>query len=211
MELEIRSLFLFIFVELPGVVMRVAEIGRLAAVGLAGVLLAGCDNMSDLRIRKAADERAARAARQVSGVVEKVQKVVKPTGSLELTLDGPIKTRACYATLILSHSTRPAVLQLTSYENESAETFPSVMIRAEVVAAAPADLRGQSVVAQLFAQTTKDGPIRHTERGGGVELKIVEVSSDTITGEIVMGSVANTDTGQSIDITGKFTAILRAP
>ena len=191
--------------------MRHPKIGRLAAVGLAGALLVGCDNLGDLQIRKAADERAAQVGKQVSDVVEKVQKVVKPTGSLELSLDGPVKTGACYATLILSHSTRPAVLQLTSYENESGETFPSVMIRAEVVAAAPADLRGQSVVAQLFAQTTKDGPIRHTERGGGVELKIVEVNSDTITGEIVMGSVANTETGQSIDITGKFTAMLQAP
>jgi len=175
---------------------------------LPGLFLAGCD---DWQVRKAVDERAAGLKKAVEETVKDVQESVSPTGGIELILDEPVKTDACQALFILSPSPRPTVLQLTSYENPDAETFPSVLIRAVVVAGAPADLSGKTVAAQVFVQTATDAPVWHTEPGQGVELTISEVSSTTIRGNISAGTMTSTATGQGMDVTGTFTGILRAP
>ena len=90
-----------------------------------------------------------------------------------------------------------------------AETFPSVFMRALVQAPTAAELTGKTVSAELFVQPNADGPVWHSRGPGHVQMRIEEVSDDSIAGKILGGQLISTETGRPIDVTGTFSGSLR--
>jgi hypothetical protein len=102
---------------------------------------------------------------------------------------------------------RPSVLQLQSYRDAAQESFPSALVRAQVSASTVAELKGQTVPAELFVQPQKDGPTWST-RGELVQLKIVSVEAKTLTAEIAGGALIHDGTGASQAVKGTLQAVL---
>lgn len=131
-------------------------------------------------------------------------------GSIELVMASPVKTNGCYASLIAPPSGRRRVLQINSYQDMAQEVFPSVFFRAEVSADSAAALVGQTIKAQLFVQRRRDGPVWYCPPDQPVELTVTAAESGgTIEGQVVAGRLITTETGQVVDVTGKFHGSLR--
>ena len=126
---------------------------------------------------------------------------------MELTLDAPVKTGACYVQLLTIPGGRPGILQLQSYREAAQESFPSAFVRAQVTVGTVAELKGQTVPAELFVQSQKDGPTWST-RGELVQLKIVSVEAKTLTAEIAEGTLINDGTGASQAVKGTLQGVL---
>ena len=131
------------------------------------------------------------------------------SGSIELTLDEPVKTGTCYASLIVLPSGGRRLLQLTSYQEPKREYFPSVFLRAEVSADTPAALVAQKLTAQAYVQVRQDGPVWHSLPDQPVQLTITYGGDTGVEGELVGGRLVSSETGQAIDVKGKFTAQLQ--
>ena len=130
-------------------------------------------------------------------------------GSIELTLDEPVKTARCYASLISPGSGRWRVLQVTSCEDPNQEHFPSVFLRAEVSADTPAVLVGQKLAARAYVQVRRNGPVWHSLPDRPVELTITFADGTGMEGDLLGGRLASTETGQAVDVKGKFTGAFR--
>ena len=71
------------------------------------------------------------------------------------------------------------------------------------------ELVGQQVAGELYVQAVQEGPVWHSPDGQPVEVAITSVSDGAVEGEVRAGSLVNTDTGQSIPVTGKFNGALQ--
>jgi hypothetical protein len=174
-----------------------------AAVAVAAVAGCGKEEMAEV-FKKGADS----VGQAVSKTTELVKEQAQLAGQFELTLDVPVKAGRCYATLV-SLSGRPSVLTMSSCKEAGDESFPSVLLRAEVTAGTLAELSGQKVAAQLYVQTEAEGPVWHSPEGQSVEVSITTAGDGSVEGELLGGTVVRTDTGQSTAVTGKFTGSLR--
>jgi hypothetical protein len=173
---------------------------------LVVVCLAGC---SKEQFSQAVNKSVEQVQQKVTQTVETVKEQANLAGSLELTLDQPIKTGRCYASLFQLSEGRPSVFQITSYQSTTDENFPSAMLRAEISQTTLTALVGQKVSAQVYLQSVANGPIWHTQHDQPVELSITAADDKSVSGEVVSGKVINTDSGQSVDVKGKFTAAVR--
>jgi hypothetical protein len=182
----------------------------------AGLTGCGGKSVSDIAgdIKKAATQTADKAKETAQSITPSAQSVttkaaeaVALAGSMELTLDAPLKTGACYAQWLSLPGGRPSVLQLQSYREAAQESFPSAFVRAQVSAGTVAKLKGQTVPAELFVQPQKDGPTWST-RGELVQLKIVSVEAKTLTAEIVGGALSNDATGVTQTVKGTLQGVL---
>lgn len=137
-----------------------------------------------------------------------VTQALNLAGSMTLNLDAPVSINACYYSLV-GMTGRPSVLQFTSYKNIAVETFPSVMLRAEVEGKTAAELAGKTIKTQMFVQSEADGPIWHTASGDSIQLTITEVTEDLLVANVASGSLTNTETQQSITVTGELSCPLK--
>ncbi len=122
--------------------------------------------------------------------------------SIKLTLDGPVVARKCHASLATGMPGRPDILQMTSYEGAGRESFPSILLRAEVTATSLASLNGLKVPAELFVQQKAEEPVWCCLPGQPVEIEIYETDDTKISVEVLRGELTNTSTGQSVKVTG---------
>jgi hypothetical protein len=99
------------------------------------------------------------------------------------------------------------VLQLRSYRSVDQESFPSVLLHAQVSAASAQELVGQVVSARLFVQREQNGPIWYSVDGSPVEVKIASVAEQMLTAELVAGTLHNTTSGQT-GVTGTFQGVM---
>lgn len=190
---------------------------RLAAgLALACCLGCGTKNLSELAgdAKKAATDAAGQAGEAAKGLTQSAQKVttkaaetMELAGSMELTLDQPYKTSACYVKFMAFKSGRPSILQLQSYREAGQEGFPSAFVRAEVSAGTLAELVGQTVGAQAFVQPQADGPT-WAPQPALVQLKILAVDAKTLTAEIVGGALVHSGTAAAQPVKGVLKGVL---
>jgi len=182
---------------------------------LAVFALAGCNNAKlkalATKAQAAAGKAAESAKQQVTEQLEsagtEAQEQLQLAGKIQLTLDAPVETKACYARFISPGEGRPTVFELRSYSSPDVEAHPSVFFHAQIRAASAAELAGQVVSGRLFVQAQVDGPVWYSPTGSPVELKITEIVDNMVAAEIVSASLQNTRTGESIAATGSFSAI----
>lgn len=167
------------------------------AVGLT----IGCNKVPSLEDAKNA---VTGGMEQASQVVENTTEVVKQTtggaGAIELQLNSPVKSSGCYAALRSFSDGRPSVVQITTYNDPSAESFPSVILRATTTAKSPADLNGQKLSAKAFVQENPDGPVWSAD-AKPLELTISTADDASITAEF-SGALENVNTGETKPTTG---------
>lgn len=179
-------------------------------------LLGACNKseISDLvgKVKQTASESTEKVSQAVSEQIgetaDQVQEQLNLAGSIELTLDSPIASQACYAQLIRQGSGRPNVLQLRSYRSADNESFPSVFLQAQVQADSPSELVGQIVSSRLFVQPTADGPLWYSATGNPVELKVVSVEEHLLTAELAGGLLQSTTDGAEVKANGTFCGVL---
>lgn len=188
------------------------RIGALAVLGL-GVGWAGCGKIelpkSIEEAKQAVSETVETVKEQAPAAPSATKSPAVPVGSIELTAGEPVKTGGCYGRILAFSAGRPAVLQLTSYEDARAEAFPSVFLRAQLPEGAAEALAGQTVQAEVYVRVKADGPILHSAADRPVELKITAADGATIAGEVTLGQLVSTDGGNPVDVTGKFTGSMR--
>jgi hypothetical protein len=137
-----------------------------------------------------------------------VKEELKLAGKLELTVDQPVKTSACYASFTHVKAAHAGILQLQSYRDGPQESFPSVVVRAQSSAAAVSELAGQTLAAHLFVQSQPNGPIWFTQ-SELVQLKVTSVDRQTIQAEIVSGTLAHSGSGTTQAVAGTFQGVLQ--
>jgi hypothetical protein len=181
---------------------------------LAAALLCGC---GDARLPASLDEAREAVSEKVEQSVEDVERTVKEDlepgvaqalnlGRIELDLGEPVNVGSCFVRLATFSDNRPAVLQWTSYASASAETFPSVFVRARLGTLAPASLAGQVVSADVYLQTAAGGPLWHSD--APVELQITTADATTIAAKVLSGTLLNADTGARAALKGNMTGAL---
>lgn len=191
-------------------------------VALAVFWLAGCDtDVGELAssVKNAATEGVEKVTQSVSETAKEVKETVQDAtdtvsegvglaGSIDIKLDSPVQAGACYVKFIQPTSGRPGVLQMQSYRDAGDESFPSVFMQAQVPTAAVPELVGQTFPAQVFVQTTEDGPTWHTGTDS-IQIKIASIEDKMVSAELVSGALTNADTGASQPIQGTFNGVLQ--
>jgi len=165
----------------------------------------GC---SKEKMKEAFDKGVEQVEQTVAKTSELVKEQTDLGGHIELTLDEPVKTGRGYAVLVSFPSGRPAVLQVSSCREPLDETFPSVFLRAEVSARAPTELAGKELTAQLYVQAEPEGPVWHSPDEAPVEMRITTAGESSLEGEVLGGTLINTDTGETVSVTGTFVGSL---
>jgi hypothetical protein len=189
---------------------------RRATILILAVIAAGCSK-EDLtgaldKAKNAVTDNAAKAKEAVqekmATTTEKVQEQLNLAGSIELTAGEPIKTGACYVSLIPQGSGRPTVLQLQSYRDADGETFPSVFLQAHVQANSITELIGEPLAARLFVQREAQGPVLFSDVSTPIELKITAIQDQLVSAEVNGTLLRDTSTGAEMPVTGKLTGVL---
>lgn len=175
------------------------------AIGLIACALgwlAGCDKIptSLEDAKKAVSGGAEQATQAVENVTETVKQTTGAAGGIELQLDAPVKTSGCYAALYTFSDGRASILQVTSYNDPSAESFPSMIFRAETTAKSPGELAGQKLSAKAFVQENQNGNIWKAD-DKPLELT-VSTADDATLGAAVTGTLVNVVSGATKDTSG---------
>lgn len=180
------------------------------------VMVGGCNkgNVTDLvdKVKQTASESTEKVketvTEQVGNAAGEMQEQLQLAGSIELQLDQPLKTQACYVQFVQQGSGRPNVLQLQSYRSAEDESFPSVLLHAQVSAASAQELVGQIASARLFVQPDRSGPTWYSVVGSPVEVEIVSIDEQTLTAKLVGGSLQNTVDAET-SVTGTFQGVFQ--
>ena len=163
--------------------------------------LAGCDKVPSFEdAKKSVTGAVDQATQVVENTNESVKQATGAAGSIELQLDAPVTSGGCYPVLYIFSDRRPSVLQITSYNDSSAESFPSMMLRAETQAKTPAELNGQKLSAKAFVQENNDGPVWQAI-DKPLELTISAADDTSMTASF-SGSLENVEDGKSKETTG---------
>lgn len=176
-----------------------AAVAAILALGFGS----GCDKVPSLEEAKQAVTGGVEQAKQaVTNTTEVVKQATGGAGTIELTLDAPVTASGCYAALYSFSDGRPSVVQITSYNDPAAESFPSIFLRAETTAKAPAELQGQKLSAKAFVQENPGGPVWSADTKP-LELTIASADDTNLTAEFT-GTLEQLGTSQSKPITGKL-------
>ena len=189
----------------------------LSSMPLLIVLMAlgGCDSaklksLAD-RAKNAASQGTEQIKKQVTDQVDsataEIQETLQMAGKINLTLDSPFETKACYARIVKQGSNRPTVFELRSYSSPDREEFPAVFFHSQIRVKSAAEMTGLVVSGRLFVQLVADGPTWYSQTGSPVELRITSIENKVLTAEIVSASLHNTHTGASTEVTGTFSAV----
>lgn len=196
----------------------------LAVAQLVAIIGCGGKSVSEIAgsIRDAARQGADQVTKSVGEAAGQVQQEITQkaenvtdaaggelglAGKIELTVDAPLQTKACFARFIPSQVGRPSILQLQSYRDSQRESFPSVFARAQIPTGGLAELKGQTVAAQLFLQSESNGPTWYS-KSAPVQLKITAIDSKLLTAEIAGGALYNTASGATQAVKGTFQGAL---
>jgi hypothetical protein len=144
------------------------------------------------------------ATQAVENVTESVRQTAGTAGTMQLSFGGPIQTSGCYAKLFTFADDRPSVLQITSYNDPSAESFPSIIFRGATKAKRIEELGVKTLPVSGFLQAKADGPIWKSDQGS-LSLDVVIGEGDELQG-IVSGKLTNVQTGESKELSGTITA-----
>ncbi len=189
---------------------------RLAAILILAIIAAGCSK-EDLtgaldKAKNAVTDSAAKAKdvveEKMASTTDQVQQTLNLAGSIELTAGAPIKTDACYVSLIPQGSGRPTVLQLQSYRDADGESFPSVFLQAHVQANSITELIGEPLAARLFVQREAQGPVLFSDAATPIELKITAIEDQVVSATLTGAALRDTTTGAEIPVTGSVTGVL---
>jgi hypothetical protein len=179
---------------------------HLVALLAAAIVAAGCGDSAPTQIAKAtksvqdAVEQAQQTAAQATGISE---------GSIELTLDAPLKIEQCFARLTPQTAARPGVLQLFSYEDPQDEEFPSVMLWATCDAASASDLVGKTVEGQLFVQRKPGADLWRSSNLVPIAITVVQADLLSVTCEIKDATVERVDDNGQAKASGKLIGLWR--
>lgn len=129
------------------------------------------------------------------------------SGSIELSLDPPLHLETCFARFTPPSYDRPGVLELTSYEDPSGESFPSVYLRIETEGRLAEDLVGQSVPATLFIQRNSNGDLWHTDLNEPPQIMVVGVNSSLVTCEIAEAAMVRAGFEKTATVSGRIVGV----
>lgn len=126
---------------------------------------------------------------------------------MKLEVNPAIQTEECYIKLVKFKGDRPNVLAISSYEygKDDTETFPSILIQAQVDAETLEDLADREIPVQLYATMNASGAVWSHPAGDFVKLKLT-LSENGVTGDISGGNLVVESTDQSVAAQGKFFA-----
>jgi hypothetical protein len=184
-----------------------AKLATWAALVLAAGPFAGCG--------KSAPAQIAQATKNVQAAVEQVQETAAQAtgisvGSVELSLDTPLRAEKCFATFTPKGISRPGVLQLMTYEDPKAEEFPSVLLWATGDAASAMELIGQTIEGHLFVQREAGRGTWSSSTLRPIAITVVHADPFSVTCEIADAEVVRADGAQSVKASGKFVALWKA-
>lgn len=124
----------------------------------------------------------------------------------QLQVDQPVAASTCFVSLA-QVSDRFHYLRLSTNRGESAETFPSVLMFAQIAAGERSALDGQQVLAYVYFQRSPNDPVWQTTPGQLVTLRITKSDGDSISGDVVSGSLVNLATGDQKALAGRFSGV----
>lgn len=166
-------------------------------IAIAGAFLAstGCT--------KTVEETLSNVKKDIQTTVTQPAAPPKPSGTIEIQLDQPVKTIGCSVKFVTFNGARPSVLKVTSYDDPAKEAFPSVLLQAQVTGDSASQLSGQIIKAEAYVMTAEDAPTWHSPPLQDIDVKLT-VNGNQVEGEIVGGSMINPLTGTNVSVTGKF-------
>lgn len=176
-------------------------LSRATCAALLLALFASCDKVPSFdEAKKAVTGSVDQATQTVQNATEDVKQITGAAGTIELQLDSPVKSTGCYAALHVFSDGRPSVLQITSYNDPSGESFPSMILRAETKAKSPSELKGQKLLAKAFVQESDKSPVWQA-----VETPLdltVSAADDALIAAQIQGSLINVESGKTKQTTG---------
>ena len=178
--------------------------GILSWMGCLATLLAGCGGSAPAQIAK--------ATKDIQGAVQQVQQTAAQAtgiseGSIELTLDAPLKTGKCFARFTPKGASRPAVVQMMSSASVESEEFPSVLLWATGDAASATDLVGKTLEGHLFVQREPGRGTWSSSTLQPIAIKVVQADLLSITCEVAEVEMAQADGDGSVKASGKFVGL----
>ena len=122
-----------------------------------------------------------------------------------------VSSATCSVKLIPPIAGRPAVLKITSYEDPSAESFPSILIQANAAGSTSVnDIIDQPLQAQIKVATSDVDPVWFTpdDQPANITIRSADDSGRVI-GVIINGIVANSGNADELKIKGDFDGTLQ--
>jgi hypothetical protein len=180
-----------------------------ASCTLAIVPLVGCGGSTSAEVAKAATTKVQAAVEQVQETAAQASGI--SDGSVELTIDGPLKIDKCFARFTPKGATRPAVVQLMTYEDPASEDFPSLLLWARGDAVSATELVGQTLEGYLYVQRSHSGGLWSSSNLEPIAVKVLEADLLSVTCEIADAKVTRADGEGSAVASGKMVALWREP
>lgn len=174
-----------------------------AAVALLAVLFAGCPAAPPPP--PPAPTPAATTKTSATRPAATGTRVASAAG-FQLQVDQPVAASTCFVSLA-KVSDRYNYLRLSTNQGEAAETFPSVLMFAQIAAGERTALDGQQVLAYVYFQRSPADPVWQTTPGQLVTLRITKSDGDSISGDVVSGSLVNLATGDQKALAGRFSGV----
>lgn len=175
-----------------------------SAFALTTLMFVGCDTK---KVQEAVTSTVDAAKTSVSQTVEAAKQEINLSGSMEISTAPPIQAKACYAKLIVIGGGYPTTLQLASYKTPELERFPSMFIVAPVKVESLSQLVGQSVKADLYAQTAEGEAVWQTPDGSPATLTISAVDENSLTAHCNSVTLIKQGTDEQTTVNGKFVAL----
>jgi hypothetical protein len=168
----------------------------LSAVGIVFLAWAGCgDSLPAIPTVKDVQQA-------VANKVEAVKQTAQAAGGIELTLDQPINASGCYASW-LPIAGRPTIVQVTSYNDPSGESYPSFFLRVETDETQPSALPNRTLSGEALVMVGAEGPLWHTTPDRPIEFVLTEVGDSNFRAT-VRGLMVNSETGAQQEVSGKL-------
>ena len=179
----------------------------ISALGCSQEKLNELVDQGQKKLKEGADQVVEKAQAAVNDTTAQAKEKLQLSGKIEVASATPLAAVACYARFIPAHDERSAVLQLQSYRDASAETFPSIFARATVGAESAARLVGQTIEIQLFAQAQANGPVWFSSSEAPVHFKVTAADDQQISGEFLDGQLQRTDSPETTAVAGSATGV----
>jgi predicted small secreted protein len=129
----------------------------LSALLICAFTLAGCDAIEDLGTDGSNDKKPNSNTNSTGGsTAGQTTDATIPDPIIELKLgDIPIAAKQCHVTVLPAAGGYPATVQVSSYPSPSAESFPSILIQADISSDNLTEVLNQKFPAKIHV---KEGP-----------------------------------------------------
>ncbi len=179
--------------------------------GLLVLTVSGCGFLEDSEgpAKKSAPRKTAQPAPKASDVAPPPPPLA-PTRFIELNVGGrTLKISSCYLKLVRSTSRTPAVLMVTSYASQEAESYPSFFMRVVLPGDELAALLGQSLSARIWYAAQPNDIVYYTPEGEPANVTIRNTDdSGRVQGTIINAKLMDTANDESKPISGQFDGVL---